>query len=87
MIDQNIIDVLACPATHRSLRPLSGDRLRQLNERIEAGRAIYVDGVPVDEPVAAALITDNDALIYRVDDDIPVLLVERGIAARQLIDP
>ncbi len=87
MIDQNIVDVLACPATHRSLRPLSADRLRQLNDRIEAGRAIYVDGTNIDEPVTAALITDNDTLIYRVDDDIPVLLVERGIAARQLIDP
>ena len=87
MIDQNIIDVLACPATHRGLRPLSSDRLGQLNDRIAAGRAVYVDGEKIDRPVAAALITDNDTLIYRVDDDIPVLLVERGIAARQLIDP
>ena len=87
MIDQNIIDVLACPATHRSLRPLPADRLELLNERIATGRAVYVNGDKIDQPVAVALITDNDALIYRVDDDIPVLLVERGIAARQLIDP
>ncbi len=87
MIDQNIIDVLACPATHRGLRPLSADRLRQLNDRIAAGRAIYVDGETIEEPVSAALVTDNDTLIYRIDDDIPVLLVERGIATRQLIDP
>ena len=87
MIDPGIIDVLAGPATHRSLLPLGAARLRLLNDRIAAGRLIYVDGEAVTEAIEAALVTDNDALIYRVDDDIPVLLVERGIAARQLIDP
>ena len=87
MIDRNIIDILACPTSHRSLRPLSANKLDRLNERINTGRCIYVDGSAVDEPVEAALVTDNGALIYRIDNDIPVLLVERGIAARQIDDP
>ena len=87
MIDQDIIDILACPATQRSLRPLPADKLRVLNDSITAGRAIYVNGDKIDEALDAALVTDNETLIYPIRDNIPVLLVERGISARQLIDP
>ena len=87
MIDRNIIDILACPTSHRSLRPMPANKLDRLNERIKSGRCNYVDGSKVEEPVEAALVTDNGTLIYRIDNDIPVLLVERGIAARQIDDP
>ncbi|NND61540.1 MAG: Trm112 family protein [Gammaproteobacteria bacterium] len=87
MISPDIIDILACPATHRKLRPLPAEKLELLNVRIRAGRAIYVNGDKIEEPIDAALITDKDTLIYPIDDGIPTLLVERGIAARQLLDP
>ncbi|MBT8131355.1 MAG: Trm112 family protein [Gammaproteobacteria bacterium] len=85
-MDQKLIDILACPTTHRGLRPLPADKLEKLNQLIIAGQVNYVDGVKIEEALSAALITDNGAVIYRIDDDIPVLLVERGIAARQLDD-
>lgn len=87
MIDRNIIDILACPSSHRSLRPMPANRLDRLNDRIKSGRCNYVDGTTIEDPITDALITDNGTLIYRIDDDIPVLLVERGIAARQIDDP
>ncbi|MDH3588141.1 MAG: Trm112 family protein [Gammaproteobacteria bacterium] len=86
MIDRKIIDILACPASHRPLRSLPASRLAVLNALIESGQATYVDGEKIDRPIEAALVTDNKALIYRIDDDIPVLLVERGIPGRQIID-
>ena len=86
MIDRKIIDILACPASHRPLKPLPPDSLGALNKLIESGRAIYADGAKIEQPLEAALVTDNEALIYRIDDDIPVLLVERGIPGRQIID-
>ncbi len=66
---------------------MPANKLDRLNERIKSGRCNYVDGSKVEEPVEAALVTDNGTLIYRIDNDIPVLLVERGIAARQIDDP
>lgn len=87
MIDSGIVDILACPATHRGLRPLPAEKLQRLNELVAARTAVYTDGDLIDEPLQAGLITDNATLIYRVDDDIPVLLVERGIPARQLEAP
>lgn len=87
MIEAHILEILACPATHRKLHPLGPDKLQLLNNRIASGRAIYVNGDTIVSPLQAALVTDNDTLIYPVEEDIPVLLVERGIAARQLVDP
>lgn len=84
MIDPGLLDILACPATRRGLHPLAADKLERLNELIAERRATYVDGDLVDTAVSAGLITDNGTIIYRIDDDIPVLLVERGIPARQL---
>lgn len=87
MIDRNVMDILACPASHRPLKPLAASKLAALNRLIESGEARYVDGEVIRETVEAALITDNGTLIYRVDDDIPVLLAERGIIARLIDDP
>lgn len=84
MIEAGLLDILACPATRRGLRRLSADKLARLNELIARRSATYVDGDVVDEPLSAALVTDNGTIIYRIDDDIPVLLVERGIPARQI---
>ncbi|MDH3647219.1 MAG: Trm112 family protein [Gammaproteobacteria bacterium] len=86
MIDRDIIDILACPTSHRPLRPIPPNKLDTLNELIKSGRARYVDGEKIEQIIEAALITDNGTIIYRIDNDIPVLLVERGIAARQIDD-
>ena len=40
-----------------------------------------VDGAPQTEPLREALITRDRKTVYRVDDGIPVLLIEEGIAA------
>lgn len=69
------------------MRPLSAARLEKLNNLIESGQAAYIGGEKIEQPLEAALVTDNDAMIYRIDDGIPVLLVERGIPGRLVIDP
>ena len=47
----------------------------------QAGGVQRVDGVPQTEPLREALITRDRKTVYRVDDGIPVLLIEEGIAA------
>ena len=78
MIDRNIIDILACPTSHRSLRPMPANKLDRLNERIKSGRCNYVDGSKVEEPVEAALVTDNGTLIYRIDKTVDSITSKYG---------
>ncbi|ROO24459.1 hypothetical protein SAOR_14790 [Salinisphaera orenii MK-B5] len=78
-MDKQLLDILVCPATGAAVAPAEAGTLSRLNAAIEAGRAHYADGSPVDRPLQAALITADGITAYRVDDDLPVMLPERGI--------
>jgi len=83
-IPASLLDILCCPVSHEPLRPLEKARVRKLNEEIEAGRLLYVDGSRVNDEIDEALITRDGKVIYVIDKDIPVLLPDRGIGTTQL---
>ena len=41
-------------------------------------------GNPVSGTLAEALITEDDKTIYRVEDEIPIMLIEAGIDSGSL---
>lgn len=83
-INKKLLDVLCCPQTKIPVEIMGADVLAALNQKIFAGEVQYCDETKVDEPLAAALITKNHETIYRIDDDIPVMIQEKGIPADQL---
>lgn len=85
-MDDSLLDILCCPAGRRPLQRLDSTRLKALNEAVAAGSVQYVDGSPVSDTAAEALVTDDFAVIYLLNDGIPVLLVERGIGTQQFAD-
>ena len=80
-MDRKLLDLLVCPATRQPLALLDKPGLEALNRAIAAGGVPRADDTPQTEPVREALITRDHKTIYRVDDGIPVLLVEEGIPA------
>ena len=86
-LPDHLLDILCCPVSHEPLLPLTGSRLKKLNQAIAAGDIQYVDHEPVTKPLKAALITRNQKVIYPIEDGIPVLLAERGIGTTQLPEP
>lgn len=85
-MDRKLLDILACPATRQPLAMLESRGLAALNAAIAAGGIQRVDGAAQATPVHAALVTRDRKLAYRIDDGIPVLLVEEGIALGQVAD-
>jgi len=85
-IPESLLDILCCPVSHEPLRPLERARIRKLNERIDAGELLYVDGSAVEGRISEGLITRDGRVVYVVDKGIPVLLPERGIGTTQLDD-
>ena len=83
-IPESLLDILCCPVSHEPLRPLEKARIRKLNDAIERGELLYVDGSVVGQPISEALVTRNAKVIYAVEDGIPVLLPDRGIGTTQL---
>lgn len=82
-IDRRLLEILCCPVSKRPLRLLRSDQQRWLNDAISSGSVQDVNHRPVTAEFAAGLITDDAKVIYRVDDDIPVLLPEDGIGTTQ----
>lgn len=83
-IDRRLLEILCCPVSRRPLRMLRSDQQQWLNNAIGAGGVQDVNGRTVSSPLSGGLITDDGKVIYRIDDDIPVLLPEEGIGTTQL---
>ncbi len=81
-----LLEILCCPVSRTPLKRLSAERLQRLNQAIEAGQLRYIGGDPVSVPLTEALITEDDKVIYAVQDDIPALLEGLGIGTTQLQD-
>ena len=85
-MDRKLLDILACPATRQPLALLESRGLDALNRAIAAGGIQRIDGTPQTDSLREALVTRDRKLAYRIDDGIPVLLVEEGIALGQVPD-
>lgn len=83
-ISEDLLEILCCPETKVPVEMLSSDQLSQLNAEIAAGKVTAVGGDKVAKPLQEGLITTDGKTIYRIDDNIPVMLVDQGIATRQL---
>ncbi|MCH7475540.1 MAG: hypothetical protein IIA55_13605 [Gemmatimonadetes bacterium] len=83
-MDRELLEILCCPKTKVPVEMLSEDKLKAVNDRIGRGDVKTVDGSKVDKPLDAGLITEDGKTIYRIDDDIPIMLIDEGIPADQI---
>ena len=79
-MDRKLLDILCCPITKQPLALLNKGELAALNEAIAEGGLKRADDSVQDAPIREGLITRDHQVIYRIDDGIPVLLGDEGIA-------
>ena len=82
-VDGKLLEILCCPVSKTPLTVLGQEKLNQLNNAIESNEALYINGETVTEPLQEGLITQDGKVIYAVQDDIPILLEEKGIGTTQ----
>ncbi len=85
-MDKRLLDILCDPISKTPLRMLNANELTALNRAVEAGSLDTVAGEKVRAPLQAGLITTDGKVVYRIEDDIPVMLPEEGIGTLQLND-
>ena len=85
-IDRKLLEILRCPITKQQLFPLSDVQLAKINAEIESGNVLQVDGDAVDKAVKEGLITENRSRVYRVEQDIPIMLEDESILTDQFHD-
>jgi len=85
-MDRKLLDLLVCPTTRQPLRLVDKAGLAALNAAIMAGGVTRHDGSAQTDVLTGALITHDRKTLYRLDDDIPVLLADEAIASGQIAD-
>jgi len=83
-IEGKLLEILCCPVSKTPLVRLPPDKLKKLNAAIASGEVQYVDGATVAEELREGLMTEDARVVYPVEDDIPILLEEKGIGTTQL---
>ncbi len=78
-MDKRLLDILCCPTTHQPLRLLTRGELELLNKAASGGALNHADGSAWRERISAALMTRDGSRIYRIEDDIPVMLADLSI--------
>ena len=82
-VNGKLLEILCCPVSKTPLTVLGRQKLDKLNDAIKSGEALFVDGEKVTDPLPEALVTEDGKVVYPVQDDIPVLLEEKGIGTTQ----
>jgi uncharacterized protein YbaR (Trm112 family) len=83
-MDKRLLDILCCPVSKAPVSLLNRSQLDALNASIHQGSVQTVAGAAVGTPLAAGLLTEDGKVIYRIEDDIPVMLADEAIGTTQL---
>ncbi|MCE2944275.1 MAG: Trm112 family protein [Lysobacteraceae bacterium] len=83
-MDRKLLDLLVCPTTHQPLHRLDGGQRERINAAIAEGRLVRGDGKAETRPLDDGLATRDGRTVYRIDDGIPVLLVDEALDTRSI---
>jgi len=78
MIQPSLLALLACPESHQPLRLATTGELEKIRALAGSSALKDVSGEPLPSRIDGALIREDGKLAYRIDEGIPILLVEQG---------
>ncbi len=87
MVDQELLDILVCPETKQPVRLVEADLLERVNAAIDSGEVVNRGGASVGERLEGGLVREDDAVLYPVRDDIPIMLIDEAIPLGTLTSP
>ena len=79
MIHPQLLKTLVCPENHVPLQLADERLLGRLNQAIAAGSLKNRAGKTIEKPLHGGLVREDQAVLYPILDDIPVLLINEGI--------
>ena len=80
MIDQELVEILACPEDKSPVTLAPPDLVALVNRAIAAGQLKNRAGASIGEPIEAGLVREDGKWLYPVREEIPVMLMDEAIA-------
>jgi uncharacterized protein YbaR (Trm112 family) len=78
-VNAELLEILVCPETRQPVALADAAVLARLNAEIDAGRLRNRGGDRVSKRIDEGLLRQDGKVLYIVDDDIPVMLIEESI--------
>lgn len=78
-IDKALLEILCCPRTKADVRLLLPEEIKHFNTKIAEGSLSYFNSEVVELALDEGLITVDGKTLYRIDEGIPVMLIDKGI--------
>lgn len=79
MVEKELLELIACPESHQSLRQAPADLLARLNARIAQGTLQNRAGQRLQVPLGEGLLREDGRVLYPVLDGIPMLIVDEAV--------
>ena len=78
-ISPELLEILVCPETRQPVSMAEESVIESLNSAVQSGRLRTRGGDKVSEPIQEGLLREDGRILYRIEDDIPVMLIEESI--------
>ena len=78
-VSQELLDILVCPETKQPVVLADAALLARVNERVRSGALQNRGGDAVGAELQAGLVREDGKILYPIEDDIPVMLIEESI--------
>ncbi|MEE3328311.1 MAG: hypothetical protein VX252_13315 [Myxococcota bacterium] len=78
-ISNELLEILVCPETRQPVSLADDQVIEGLNTAIKSGRLRTRGGEKVSEAIQEGLLREDGRILYRIEDDIPVMLIEESI--------
>jgi uncharacterized protein YbaR (Trm112 family) len=79
MVNDDLLRILVCPDTKQPVALAPQAMVDALNARIRQGTLRDAGGEELTRPIEAGLLRQDGRVLYPIIDDIPRMLIERGI--------
>ena len=78
-VSEELLEILVCPETKQPVIPASAVVLARLANEVDAGTLRNRGGEKVSSAPQEGLVREDGKILYPVEDDIPVMLIEESI--------
>jgi uncharacterized protein YbaR (Trm112 family) len=79
MISQELLDLLVCPENKSEVSTIDDATIAKVNETIASGTVKNRAGDLVEDAIDGGLLREDQAYLYIIRDDIPVMLIDEAI--------
>ncbi len=84
MVDPELLEILVCPENKTPVALADDGLIAKINAAIEAGTLKNRGGELVDSKIDGGLVREDQAYVYPIRDDIPIMLIDEAIALENL---